>query len=192
MLGTASIPLIVEMSFWNAADSSGTKSSSIHELIRPNWGYTRRRPKKTYAHYADRTLGRNRMLRGALVRRDAGVYTRGFAMINHSRGLSQQEPCTVLVVEDEPLVRLMVAEELRDSGMRVIEAGTADEALERLRAGNPVDFVFADIELPGSMNGLELARRVQIDFPNLKLLMTSSRAQGHVFVASQPFHSETL
>ena len=97
-------------------------------------------------------------------------------MINDFRGLSQQEPCTVLVVEDEPLVRLMVAEELRDSGMRVIEAGTADEAFERLRAGNPVDFVFADIELPGSMNGLELARRVQTDFPNLEFLMTSGRA----------------
>jgi CheY-like chemotaxis protein len=108
-------------------------------------------------------------------------------MINDFRGLSQQEPCTVLVVEDEPLVRFMVAEELRDSGMRVIEAGTADEALERLRAGNPVDFVFADIELPGSMNGLELARRVQADFPNLEFLMTSGRAPAHDAASRRPF-----
>jgi two-component system, response regulator PdtaR len=108
-------------------------------------------------------------------------------MINDFRGLSQQEPRTVLVVEDEPLVRLMVAEELRDSGMSVIEAGTADEALERLRAGNPVDFVFADIELPGSMNGLELARRVQTDFPNLEFLMTSGRAPAHDVASLRPF-----
>jgi CheY-like chemotaxis protein len=108
-------------------------------------------------------------------------------MINDFRGLSQQELCTVLVVEDEPLVRFMVAEELRDSGMRVIEAGTADEALERLRAGNPVDFVFADIELPGSMNGLELARRVQADFPNLEFLMTLGRAPAHDAASRRPF-----
>jgi CheY-like chemotaxis protein len=108
-------------------------------------------------------------------------------MMNDVRGLSQQGPCTVLVVEDEPLVRFMVAEELRDSGMRVIEAGTGDEALERLRAGNPVDFVFADIELPGSMNGLELARRVQADFPNLEFLMTSGRAPAHDAASRRPF-----
>ena len=82
---------------------------------------------------------------------------------------------TVLVVEDEILVRIMVAEELRDAGMRVIEAGSADEAMAHLRAGNRVDFVFTDIELPGSMNGIELARRLQADFPELKLLMTSGR-----------------
>ena len=76
----------------------------------------------------------------------------------------------MLVVEDEPLIRLIVAEELRGSGMRVIEAETADEALERPRAGISVHFVFADIEFPGSMNGVELARRVQKDFPDLRVL----------------------
>jgi two-component system, response regulator PdtaR len=127
------------------------------------------------------------MLPGALVTTGAVAYTRGFAMNSHSRGLSRQDPCTVLVVEDEPLVRLMVAEELRDSGMRVIEAGTADEALEHLCAGDAVDFVFADIELPGSMNGLELARRVKTHFPNLKLLMTSGRVPAREVAANRPF-----
>lgn len=82
---------------------------------------------------------------------------------------------TVLVVEDEILVRIVIAEELRDAGMRVIEVGSADEAMAHLRAGHKVDVVFTDIELPGSMNGFELARRLQADFPELKLLMTSGR-----------------
>ena len=96
-------------------------------------------------------------------------------MISDSRQPSEHEVRTVLVVEDELLVRLAVAEELREAGMRVIEAGNADEAMKHLRAGNAVDLVFADIELPGSMNGLELARRLRTDFPDIKLLVTSGR-----------------
>jgi two-component system, response regulator PdtaR len=46
---------------------------------------------------------------------------------------------------------------------------------------------FADIELPGSMNGLELARRVQADFPNLEFLMTSGRAPVHDVASRRPF-----
>jgi CheY-like chemotaxis protein len=95
--------------------------------------------------------------------------------------------CTVLVVEDEPLIRLMVADELRDSGMGVIEAETADEALEHLLAGSPADFIFADIELPGSMNGLQLAKRVRTDFPTLKLLLTSGRLPAHETASIAPF-----
>ena len=97
---------------------------------------------------------------------------------------------TVLVVEDEILVRIMVAEELRDAGMRVIEAGSADEAMAHLRAGNRVDFVFTDIELPGSMNGLELARRLRADFPEVKLLMTSGRLPAQAAASLRPFISK--
>lgn len=81
----------------------------------------------------------------------------------------------ILVVEDEILVRIIIAEALREAGMRVIEVGSADEAMEHLEAGTPIDFVFTDIELPGSMNGLELVRRLQARRPDLKLLMTSGR-----------------
>ena len=81
----------------------------------------------------------------------------------------------ILVVEDEILVRIIIAEALREAGMRVIEVGSADEAMEHLEAGTPIDFVFTDIELPGSMSGLELVRRLQARRPDLKLLMTSGR-----------------
>ena len=73
----------------------------------------------------------------------------------------------VLVVEDEVLVQVVIAEALREAGMRVIEVGNADEAMEHIEAGTPIDFVFTDIEMPGSMNGLELVRRLQARRPLL-------------------------
>jgi two-component system, response regulator PdtaR len=89
--------------------------------------------------------------------------------------LGTEEIRKILVVEDQILVRAVIAEALRDAGMRVVEVGNADEAMQHLEAGTPIDFVFTDIELPGSMNGLELVRRLQVRRPDLKLLMTSGR-----------------
>jgi response regulator RpfG family c-di-GMP phosphodiesterase len=65
---------------------------------------------------------------------------------------------TVLVVEDEVFIRLVISEYLRDCGYRVIEAANADEALivlEHLEIA--VDVVFSDIEMPGSIGGFDLA-----------------------------------
>jgi two-component system, response regulator PdtaR len=67
------------------------------------------------------------------------------------------EDSTILVVEDQIITRVAVAEELRDHGYKVIEAGTADEALGILRAAIPVDVVLTDLEMPGSLNGSGLA-----------------------------------
>jgi two-component system, response regulator PdtaR len=100
---------------------------------------------------------------------------------------SPNENRTVLVVEDNVLVRIMIAEELREAGMRVIEAGNADEALLHFAAGNGIDFVFADVELPGSMNGFELVRRLRANFPDLKALMTSGRLPAHTAASIAPF-----
>ena len=57
----------------------------------------------------------------------------------------------ILVVEDEVLVRVLVAEELRLAGFSVIEAGRADEALTFIKADEQVDLVFSDIRMPGSL-----------------------------------------
>lgn len=98
-----------------------------------------------------------------------------------------EEIRTVLVVEDEILLRIMVADELREAGMRVIEAANADEAMDHFAAGSPIDFVFTDIELPGSIDGLELVRRLQLLFPGLRLLVTSGRTTGHEASSLAPF-----
>jgi two-component system, response regulator PdtaR len=80
---------------------------------------------------------------------------------------------TVLVVEDETLIRAAIAEMLRDCDLRVVEAANADQAMALLRTGVGVDLVFTDIEMPGAMDGAEFGRRLRAEFPALKLILTS-------------------
>jgi CheY-like chemotaxis protein len=83
---------------------------------------------------------------------------------------------TILVVEDVVLVRLVVAEQLRQAGFDVIEARTADEAIRLLGAPLPIDLVFSDIHLPGSsLDGFELARWITDRRPGMKVLLTSGQ-----------------
>ena len=81
---------------------------------------------------------------------------------------------TVLVVEDEALIRVAVAAYLQESGFRVLEAGSAAEAIEILDVDlMPVDLVFSDVALPGEMNGFALAGWIHLHRPNLRVMLTS-------------------
>jgi CheY-like chemotaxis protein len=80
---------------------------------------------------------------------------------------------TVLVVEDEFLIRMLVADELRSLGFTVIEAGSADEAVPILLSDAPVHVLITDVRMPGSMDGVELARRARRARPAIKVIMTS-------------------
>jgi DNA-binding NtrC family response regulator len=80
---------------------------------------------------------------------------------------------TILVVDDEALVRLMVADELRDRDYQVVEAASGEEAIGLLRAGVEVNLVFTDVRMPGSIDGLALARLVDSEFPELKVIIAS-------------------
>ena len=82
----------------------------------------------------------------------------------------------VLVVEDEPLVRLLVSEVLTDSGFKVLEAANAGEALTILHAGITVHVLYADVDMPPGINGYELAQQVHQGWPNVEILITSGRA----------------
>ncbi|MEO8926755.1 MAG: response regulator [Caulobacteraceae bacterium] len=84
---------------------------------------------------------------------------------------------TVLVVEDEGLVRLDAVETLRGAGFAVVEAANADEALAVVTAGEAVDVLFTDINMPGRMDGLELAWRVNRLEPRIHLLLTSGKVR---------------
>ncbi len=83
----------------------------------------------------------------------------------------------VLVIEDEMLIRVALAEELRAAGLNVVESISADEAWSYLQAGGQADLVFSDICVPGSMDGLEFARRVKAHYPNLNVILTSGSFQ---------------
>jgi two-component system, response regulator PdtaR len=85
------------------------------------------------------------------------------------------EPMRVMIVEDDGIVRFPIAEALRTVGLEVIEASDADEAWSYLLSGQIVDLIFSDIQMPGSMDGLELTRRVQERFAHIIMVLTSGR-----------------
>jgi CheY-like chemotaxis protein len=79
----------------------------------------------------------------------------------------------VLIVEDEALVRMHGCDVLESAGFEVIEAESADEAVKLLEQHEDVHLLFSDIDMPGSMDGLELAALVHDRWPRIGLLMTS-------------------
>jgi CheY-like chemotaxis protein len=95
----------------------------------------------------------------------------------------------VLVAEDDVLVRVALAEALRAAGFAVIEANRADDALAYIRAGGKVDLVFSDIQMPGAIDGRQLAALLAEDDPAIPVILTSgdiqpeAGAQAHLFVA---------
>lgn len=89
--------------------------------------------------------------------------------------ISQKRP-VVLIVEDESLIRMNAFEMIEGAGFEVVEAGNADEAIEILQARPDIHVVFTDIQMPGSMDGLKLARFVRDRWPPIKIIATS----GHV------------
>jgi CheY-like chemotaxis protein len=86
--------------------------------------------------------------------------------------------CTVLVVEDEFLVRAMVSEYLREHGYEVVEAADAAEALAVFEAGAPVHIVFSDVQMPGGMDGAMLADVVRLRYRIPVLLTTGDYARA--------------
>jgi two-component system, response regulator PdtaR len=81
---------------------------------------------------------------------------------------------TILVVDDEPLVRLVAAEMVEDAGWSAIEAADSSEALSALSANPNIRVLFTDINMPG-MDGLELARFVHRIYPAIQLVITSGK-----------------
>ena len=86
-----------------------------------------------------------------------------------------KERCpAVLVVEDEVLIRLVIADYLRECGFKVYEAATALEAIEVLESDQAsIDLVFTDIRLPGEINGFALGQWVRANRPGLPVILTS-------------------
>jgi len=87
---------------------------------------------------------------------------------------------TILVVEDDKLVREYVLTQLHSLGYITLDAANAAEALALVEAGNRFDLLFTDIIMPGAMNGRQLADEIEKRRPRSKVLYTSGYTENAI------------
>jgi CheY-like chemotaxis protein len=81
---------------------------------------------------------------------------------------------TILLVEDEVLLRMMLADELRAGNYTVIEAANGNEAFEVLRAGATIDALVTDVSMPGTLDGARLVALVRKSSPSTRIVIASA------------------
>jgi DNA-binding NtrC family response regulator len=107
---------------------------------------------------------------------------------------------TILVVEDDVLVRTVAAAFLRESKFEVVEAGSAEEAMCVLGAGIGIDLVFSDVNMSGEVDGFQLAAWINVHVPMTKVILTTgalctqeqSDALATHLVIAKPYDYDTL
>jgi two-component system, response regulator PdtaR len=102
------------------------------------------------------------------------------------------EMATVLIVEDEALIREFVAEELEEAGYTVVIANDADQAISILEARQDIHLVFTDVDMPGSMDGLKLAAAVRDRWPPVHIIITTGKVRplqipAHALFIPKPY-----
>ena len=103
-----------------------------------------------------------------------------------------------LVVDDEPLIRMLASEAFADAGFRVLEAGHAAEALLVFAAQSRIHVLFTDVNMPGEMDGIGLAEHLNRVAPEVHIVITSAlpiqRPIGHLSATfvSKPYDVEAV
>lgn len=93
---------------------------------------------------------------------------------------------TILVVEDEILIRFILADSLRDIGYQILEAGDGDEALDILTSGQAIDLIVTDVRMPGGIDGMELTRRSKSLAPGRPVIVCSAHLfESEAFPANE-------
>lgn len=100
------------------------------------------------------------------------------AGVDRQNSAHQTRPISVLVVEDETLIRLLAIDSLNDAGFDAVGAVHAAEALSILESDRHIDFVFTDIMMPGSVNGIGLGAWIRENRPELSIAFTSGVARS--------------
>ena len=83
----------------------------------------------------------------------------------------------ILIVEDDPLIRWSGAETLEDAGFEVLEVANADDALTLLETHHSVNVLFTDVDMPGKLDGLDLARIAAHRWPYIHIIVASGRKE---------------
>lgn len=90
---------------------------------------------------------------------------------------SERTP-TILIIDDEALIRAMLSDYLQECGFKVLEASNADEAILIIEQSDVIiDLVFSDVGMPGSMDGFGLAQWIRANRPGLPIILTSGDAK---------------
>jgi CheY-like chemotaxis protein len=84
---------------------------------------------------------------------------------------------TILIVEDEPMIRLSAADDLQALGFQVFEADNADVAMALLERNPAIEVLFTDIQMPGTMDGMALAALVGKRWPDIVIVITSGQVR---------------
>jgi two-component system, response regulator PdtaR len=149
-------------------------------------------PLRRRAHFSQRFLrGRNIHLGPTLPPKAASLLA-GPSVACMDGAVPSPKP-VVLVVEDEGLIRTNAVEMIEMAGFEAISASDADEAIRILESRNDIRAVFTDVQMPGSMDGLRLARVVRNRWPPVALIVTSGQTKipdlpsGGRFL-SKPYH----
>jgi len=82
----------------------------------------------------------------------------------------------VLVVEDEPLIRMSAVAMVEEAGFDVVEAANADDALQILECHPEIGIVLSDVSMPGSMDGLRLAKVIHDRWSSIRLIVASGKS----------------
>jgi len=99
-------------------------------------------------------------------------------MPSDSRSSDEVTPSRVLVLEPDILVRMIIADYLRDCGFKVFEGVPADDVLAVLESGQRIDVIFAEVQLSGSTDGFGLAQWVREKYPYIDVILTSGIARA--------------
>jgi CheY-like chemotaxis protein len=90
----------------------------------------------------------------------------------------ESTPSTILVVEPDILVRVIIADHLRNCGYRVFEGATADDVVTVLGSRQKIDVVFAEVQLSGIMDGFGLAQWAREKHPGIDVILTAGKARA--------------
>lgn len=106
-------------------------------------------------------------------------------------------PLTVLVVEDEAMIRLDLASLLEQRGFNVLEAGSAAEAIEILERDRTIRVVFTDVRMPGDMDGVALAKCVRERWPPTIIVICSGNCEeaidlADIHLVEKPYMADQL
>ena len=145
------------------SDGAGLGLAMVYGFVRQSGGHV--------TLYSELGLGTSFGLYFPALAREAG---HGAAEIPSTLPRGNRQ--SILIVEDNPKVRKLSIERIRDLGYSIIAANSGDQAYQILKDGAKVDLVFSDVVMPGTLNGYDLAAKIALEFPKLKVLLTSGYA----------------